>query len=200
MAKAKRGRKRDIAIRTPSGQKSRSAEALGLNERLTLEAATWKRRQENPGLTISEARKPQYGSVILKWLAEWQAIRRRDPDRAHINMFTQMHYDTAERYHALYLRWMAAINAKGQRSSTDFSGPGGYDGADPFDDARAERDAKVENDFKDARRAVLESGPLGMMAMETIVIENQPVESLRGDLREALNRLAILWKMMERAA
>ena len=57
----------------------------------------------------------------------------------------------------------------------------------------------IEQAFKDARRAILESGPLGMMAVEAIIIENQPVETLRGDLRLALNRLAVLWKMQQAA-
>jgi hypothetical protein len=73
-----------------------------------------------------------------------------------------------------------------------------YDGSDPFA-GRAASDAKIEDEFKAARRAVLESGPLGVMAIEAIVIENQPAESLRGDLRLELNALAVLWKMMEKA-
>lgn len=185
------------ALRTPSGQKSRSKEALSQEERLTLEAATWKRRQLNPSLSITEARNPEWGSVVERWHQDWKAMTRRAPDRAHINMFSQLHKDAAERYHALYLRWLAVISARSPRSSSDFSGVGSYDGSDPFDQGRAERDSRTEADFKAARHAVLQSGPLGMMAVESIVIENQPVESLRGDLRLALNRLAVLWKMME---
>ena len=192
------GRKRDErSMRTPSGQKSRSNESLRLEERITLEAATWKRRQENQNLTISEARLPEYGSVILRWHLDWKAMCQRRPDKAHENMFSEMHKDAAERYHALYHRWMAAIDAKSPRSSTDFSGTGGFDGRDPFEEDKAKRDAAIEAAFKDARRAILESGPLGMMAVEAIVIENQPVENLRGDLRQALNNLARLWRMLE---
>lgn len=194
-------RRRDTgAVRTPSGQKSRSKESLGLAERLTLEAGTWRRRQENPGLSISDARQPEYGSVIARWHEEWKNMSKRNPDRAHANVFSQLHKDTAERYHQLYFRWLAVISAKGQRSSTDFSGAGGYDGSDPFDEARSDRDAATERAFKDARRAIMESGPLGMMAVEAIIIENQEVETLRGDLRLALNHLATLWKMMAEAA
>lgn len=185
------------AIRTPSGQKSRSQEALGFEQRLALEAATWKRRQMNPDLTISDARLQEHGSVIHRWHLDWKALCKRNPDKAHANVFSEMHRDAAERYHGLYLRWMAAIDARSPRSSTDYSRTGGYDGADPFEEGRAERNAKTEADFKEARTAILESGPLGMMAIEAIVIENQPVENLRGDLRMALNALARLWKMME---
>lgn len=183
--------------RTPSGQKSRTKEVLGLTQRLELEAATWKRRQMNPDLTISDARLQEHGSVIHKWHLDWKAMCKRNPDKAHANVFSEMHRDAAERYHGLYLRWLAAINAKSPRSSSDFGGVRGFDGADPFEEVRAKRDADTESEFKLARRAILESGPLGMMAIEVIVIENQPVENLRGDLRMALNALAHLWKMME---
>lgn len=185
------------AIRTPTGQKSRSKEALGLTERLELEAATWKRRQMNPELTISEARLPEYGSVIVRWHLDWKAQCKRNPEKAHENVFSELHKDAAERYHALYLNWLAVISARSPRSSTDFSGAGGFDGADPFDGNRAARDAAIEEQFKAARHAIVKSGSLGMMAIEFIVIENQAVESLRGDLRLALNALGRLWKMME---
>lgn len=192
---AKRGRPaKQNTMRTEGGRISRSKESLGLSERLELEAATWKRRQMNPGLTISDARLPEHGSVIARWLSDWQTIRRRFPDGNHPNVFTQLHYDAALRYHEVYSRWLTAINARGQRSSSDFSGPGGYNGADPFEAQRAERDRHAEQEFKEARRCVLEAGPLCMMAVEAIIIENQPAENLRGDLRLALNRLAVLWK------
>ncbi|MCP8895330.1 hypothetical protein KYK29_10330 [Shinella daejeonensis] len=127
-------------------------------------------------------------------------MMKKSPDKAHINMFSQMHKDAAERYQELHRRWLAVFGATGQRSATDFDEAGGYDGSDPFEQSRAERDGRIEADFKAARTAILESGPFGMMAIEAIVIENQPVESLRGDLRLALNRLAVLWKMMAEAA
>ena len=195
-----RGRKRDeTAVRTPSGRKSRSKESLGLVERLTLEAATWKRRQLNPDLTISDARLPEHGSVIAAWLENWKRAKARNPEAAHAFMFTQIHYDTALRYHQLHEQWLAISGAKRERSSSDFSGPGGYDGADPFEATRAEREARIQADFKAARHAVLSSGPLGMMAMETIVLENRPADGMRGDLRLALNALSILWKMLAAA-
>ena len=194
MAKAGR-KKREGVIRTSTGRISRSNESLGLEQRLTLEAATWKRRQGNPDLTISEARLPEYGSVIARWLEDWKRVQKRYPDGNHPNTFTQLHYDTALRFHELHGRWMAMIGANGPRSSSDFTGPGGYDGSDPFETRRAERDARIQAEFREARKAILESGPLGMMAVEAIIIENHPVDSLRGDLRLALNRLAVLWKL-----
>lgn len=192
---AKRGRRRhEHAIRTPTGRKSRSVDALKLEERMVLETATWKRRQMDSSLSIAEARLPEHGSVIAGWLHDWNRVRRRYPDAAHPNTFTQIHYDTAMRYHELYLRWLAIAGARNPRSASDFTGPGGFDGADPFEPGRADREARIQADFRAARKVVLESGPLGMMAIETIVIENQPAEGMRGDLRLALNALAVLWK------
>jgi hypothetical protein len=94
---------------------------------------------------------------------------------------------------------MAAIAARRPRSACDFDGPGGVDGRDPFAADFARRHASAEDDYKAARRVILEATPLGMMAVETIIIENKPSETLRGDLRQALNRLAILWRLANAA-
>jgi len=195
--RAKRGRPRKEGVeRTPSGQISR---ATDFETKIAAEAATWKRRQQNPELSIDEARKPEHGSVIARWLAEWQRMKKLYPEANHPNQFTQLHYDTAMRYHQLYMDWMACIDARNPRSASDFTGQGGFDGSDPFEDRRAKRNRAIERAFKDARRAVLESGPFGMMAIETIVIENQPADNLRADLRLALNRLAILFRLQDAA-
>jgi len=162
---------------------------------LELEAATWKRRQADPTLSPDEARKPEHGSVIASWLERWKRLQRRNPDAAHPIMFTQIHYDTALRYHELHARWLSAIGATGVRSSSEFGGIKSHPG-DPFMEQAARRDAKTIDDFKAARRAILECGsPLGMMAVETIVLENQPADAMMGDLRMALNKLATLWRL-----
>lgn len=167
--------------------------------KLELEAATWKRRQINPSLSVEEARQPEHGSVISKWLADSNRFKLRYPGETNPHAFTRQHFDAAQKFHELHSRWLSAIDAKQQRSSSDFSGTGGHDGRDPFCVELARRHARAEAEFKEARRAVLESGPLGMMAIETIVIENQPADSLRGDLRTALNRLCILWRLTAEA-
>lgn len=198
--KAKRGRPRKQgAQRTESGRLSRSFNAQKSEELLILETATWKRRQSDPDLTIDQARLPEHGSVIARWHQDWQKLQKRHPDGNHPNQFTRLHFDTAERYHRLYLDWLAVIGARAQRSASDFTRSGGHDGSDPFDESRASRHAAIERDFKAARRSILEAGPFCMMAVETIIVENQPAESLRGDLRLALNRLSILWKLQAAA-
>lgn len=197
--KAKRGRPPKPGLRTPSGQLSRSAEARHFEERMMLEVATWKRRQINPSLTTEEARKMEHGSVIAQWLVNHQGFAKRYPGKPHAHEFTQMHYDAAQRYHMLHEAYLSAISAKRPRSASDFTGPGGFDGRDPFDPSAERRNRKTEVDYKAARNAILEAGPLCMMAVEAIVLENRPVESLRPDLRMALNRLSVLWKMQAAA-
>ena len=203
--KAKRGPKRKEGVmRTPSGQLSRSTEAKALSEAaetfLAIEAATWKRRQANPDLNVEEARKQEHGSVVHRWHQEYLAIRRRQPEKAHPNEFTSTHLDAALRFHQLALAWSGVVASRRQRSSTDFSGSGGYDGRDPFDATIAARQTKIESSYKEARTAVLKSGPLGMMAVETVVFENKDVPDLLPDLRLALNRLAVIFKWMDQAA
>lgn len=163
-----------------------------------MEAATWKRRQLNPSLTLDEARKPEHGSVIHAWLENHQGSSSVIP-ASRMNTSSQLHYDTAMRFMEVRSAWLAAIAAQRPRSSSDFDGPGGYDGSDPFEKGRAVRNRAAEAAFKDARRVILEAGAFCMMAVEAIVIENQPAERLRGDLRLALNRLASLWKMQQAA-
>lgn len=203
--KAKRGPKaREGMIRTPSGQISRSAESRANIEaaeaNLAVEAATWRRRQQDPSLTPEEARKQEHGSVIHRWHQEWLETRRRSPDKAHPNEFTRTHLEAAERFHQLVEAWGIVTTARRQRSSSDFSGSGGYDGRDPFDGDLAEKHRAIEEDYKAARKAILDSGPLGMMAVESVVLENRDIPSMRPDLRLALNRLAIIFKWQDQAA
>lgn len=203
--KAKRGPKRkEGVLRTPSGQISRSSEAKALSEAaetfLAIEAATWKRRQANPALNVEEARKQEHGSVIHRWHLEWLAMHRKKPATAHPNEFTRTHLEAAERFHQLADAWSVVISARKQRSSSDFTGSGGYDGRDPFNGDLAKKHRAIEDNYKSARRAILESSPMGMMAVEAVVFENRDIPSMRPDLRLALNRLAVIFKWMDQAA
>lgn len=203
--KAKRGRPaKEGVMRTPSGQISRSAESRvhsgALEAALAVEAATWKRRQQNPSLTVDEARKQEHGSVIHKWLLDYQRMLKKQPDKAHPNEFTMMQHDAAVRFQQLHFDYLGVIEAKRMASSSDLNRGGGYDGRDPFAKGAAARHARIELDYKGARKAILESGPLGMMAIETVVIENRDAPELRPDLRLALNRLSTVFQWMDRAA
>lgn len=204
--KVGRPKKLDTA-REPNGRPQRVDGETCLTN-LEMEVATWKRRQRvdafgrvftDPNLTPLEARMPEHGSVIAAWLERWKRMNTHSPDGAHPIMFTQLHYDSALRYHELHARWLVAIGATNMRSSSEFGGVKSHPG-DPFMEHAAKRDAKTIADFRTARRAVLECGsPLGMMALETIVIENQPADGMMGDLRMALNKLATLWRLQAAA-
>lgn len=178
-----------------SGRISRSAEAQlilsrekAMEYRLMMEAATWKRRQIDPSLTVEKARQQEHGSVIHRWEAQHSSFRKRyGEDKPDPMCFTQHDRQICENIQEAYERYRAAIASRNVRSSSDFSGPGGFDGRDPFDEDREKRDKRAIEKWKAMRTAILNSGPLGMMAVEAIVIENKPLEGLIGDLRLALN-------------
>jgi len=202
--KSKRGRpKKEGVLRTPSGQISRSADSKaitrGLEERLALETATWKRRQENPGITVQEARLQHHGLVIAQWRNEYERARRIKPEAIHENVFTQSHFDTAMSFLELHEDYQAVIEAGKVRSPSDLNRAAGKDSRDPFEVERAKKHHAVECLYRDCRRAILQSGPLGMMAVETVVIENKDTPTMLPDLRCALNSLALVLKIQKAA-
>lgn len=204
--RARAGRKRKEGVaRTPSGRISESqANQQSMQEseqRLALEVATWRRRQDNPSLTITEACLPEHGSVVEKLHETYKlAVKRGKGDEARLYGLTTDQYDAAQKLERIYRSYMASIGGKTPRSSSDFSGPAGHSGVDPFSENVAKRDALVEQAYKKARRAILEDQhsngilhPLGMMAVETMIYENKEVLNLLPDLKLALNRLTRLW-------
>lgn len=200
--------KRQDVDRTPSGQISRAGDAKVLTH-MEMEAATWKRRQRiakdgsvftDPHLTPAEARKQEHGSVIARWLLDSELfVKMHGHKKPNPNEFTRLQHDTAQRFAKLHACYMSAIDAKRMRSSSEFGGVGGHP-PDPFIAELARRDRQTIDAFKAARRAILScKSPVAMMAIETIVIENQPADSLRGDLRMALNALAAMLKLQNAA-
>lgn len=181
---------------------------------MTLEAATWKRRQKwveperddkgnitvpgywytDQSMSIEEARKPEHGSVIHAWkVAHDKFIEKHGPDKPNPMMFTASDLETARKIHEAYIDYRIAIASRNPRSSSDFGSPGGFDGSDPFNSDKAKRDKNAINrwvgeDRKSGiRGAILKSGPFGFMAVEAIVFENKSASSMIGDLRLALN-------------
>lgn len=167
--------------------------------KLMMEAATWKRRQQNPSLSVEDARRQEHGSVIHAWKLESDKARKRDAESLEGRLFTALHLDTAERIHEIYAAYRMAIASRDPRSSSDFTGPGGFDGSDPFDEDRKRRDERAIARWKEVRRAILDSGPMGMMAVQGIIFENQPLHGLQGDLRLALNEVYRVWRRQKAA-
>ena len=189
----KRGRPKKLdAIRTESGQISRS---LSQFER---DAISWKRMRDNPGIEPEKLRAPEYGSMVHVYHRLSEGAQKRNPEAPGF-VFTAQHLDTANRLHEAYIAWRMAMGTKAPRSSTEFGGAGGHDNLDPFDADRARRDQLALARFKDARRAILESCPLGMMAVEAIVFNNQDCPNMLADLRLALNAVDRLWRMARAA-
>ncbi|MBW3095655.1 hypothetical protein [Pseudohoeflea coraliihabitans] len=152
---------------------------------MNLETATWKRRQYRPDLTPDQAKDKRHGNYF-------EQLRLAEEVSVAQCWSAEMVMDTYERYcHAMGLR--------NPRSASDYSGPSGYDGSDPFESERAERDERAVADWKAVRRAILESGPFGMMAVEAILFENKPMQKFVGDLRLALNEVARLKKRRKAA-
>lgn len=191
---AKRGRKlKPGAVRTGSGRISRASmnvdEMTNLEIKTACEAATWKRRQIDPTIDIHEARKQEYGSVIHAWAIRYKASRE----------FTDMQRDALERFAEIDLEYRAVIEAKAMRSSSEIGRSGGYDGRDPFHADAARQHAKIERNYRAARHAVLKSGSLGMMAVETVVFENKDRPDFLADLRLAANALSLCFRWMDRS-
>lgn len=197
-AKRRAGRPRKEGIvRTPSGQPSRAKDA-NLEHKLALEAATWRRRRLDPSLSVEDALKPEHGSVIHRWKAISDKRLKKAPDDPYEYQITDEQFSAAEDIHVAYCGYRAAIMSRDPRSSSDYNGPGGFDGTDPFDADRANRDKRSIEHWKATRYAILNAGPLCMMAVEAIIFENKPAQSMMGDLRLALN--AVIRMRGKRAA
>ena len=91
--------------------------------------------------------------------------------------------------------YLWAINVGQQRSASDFSGAGGYDGNEGTDPEYIERCRRDVRKWKEKRRWILDASPLAMMAFETWVIEDKEAWSLLGELRLAANALIRLRKL-----
>lgn len=196
-ADVKRGSTGRIARQDQKTPEQLAREQAALEARLAVETATWKRRQENPALSVEEARKPHVAIVLDRWLKRSDELRRQD---RHEDAFvTAEQVGAAKRFAELTERYKAVIGARAQRSASDFDRVGGYDNTDPFDGRQAARDRATEQDYQLARRAVLESGPFSMFAFEAIVIENRELPRSVGDLRLACNALVRLWNNQKAA-
>ncbi|KAA0970297.1 hypothetical protein FPY71_07165 [Aureimonas fodinaquatilis] len=94
----------------------------------------------------------------------------------------------AERIEEAKAAYDAAILLPRQRSSSDYDGPRGAGSSVITDEYEKQAKRSIET-WAMMRRAILESGPLGMMAVEAIIFENKLAYKLLGDLRLALNQV-----------
>lgn len=128
------------------------------------------------GMTREEAKKAEAGTVVGRLsrnAPEYGGLSKEQVSAADYIAMTKASAD-------------AAIQAPRVRSSTDYVGPTG--GACPLEDgAYAEWAQGSVERWRALRPVILGSGPLGMMAVETMIFENKEAPSMIGDLRLALN-------------
>lgn len=133
-------------------------------------------RMRAHGMTKDEAKKAEAGTVIGRLsrnAPEYGGLSKEQVSAAEYIALTKASAD-------------AAIQAPRVRSSTDYVGPTG--GGFALDDSAYEEWARGSiARWKEVRPVILHSGPLGMMAVETMVFENKDADSMIGDLRLALN-------------
>lgn len=202
------GRKPKFGVpRYPSGQirhehketpEQEAARQEALEQRLALEAGTWRRMREaeeaGEVISIDEARSQERGSVIDNWLKISNDHRKKG--KPELALVTKEQVDALKDYHELYERYTAML-VRRPRSSTDFGGAGGHDNRDPFHGEQARRDMALTSRYRDARKAILDlkdRSPMAHFAVQAIVIENREMHNLVGDLREAANALDRLRK------
>jgi hypothetical protein len=140
------------------------------------QATVISQRMRSHGLTKEEAAKAEAGTVIGR-------LSRNSPEYGGIS---KEQVSAAEYIAMAKASADAAIQAPRVRSSTDYVGPtGGGCGFD--DDGYAEWARGSVERWRKLRPVILASGPLGMMAVETMIFENKDAPSMVGDLRLALN-------------
>ena len=102
-------------------------------------------------------------------------------------------FEAAEKYHRVRKVEKQAYDIRQQRSGSDLTFNGGFDGRTGGEPDYVEWDNKARSQGADARRALLDAGPLSHTACEGIIMEDKEMVSSIGDLRLGLNSLAKLW-------
>jgi hypothetical protein len=133
-------------------------------------------RVKHHGLTKTAANDQAGGSVIGRLYL-----------MGSVNGLSQDQYLAAQRIAEARHDAGKAILKPTVRSGSDFGGVRGHDASDGSDASYADWVARVTRRWKDIRSAILAAGPLAMMAVEMIVVEDKEPKGSLGDLRLALN-------------
>lgn len=175
------GRKRKEGDRHPSGKLVQPTRRESERERkATVVAQTAKRL----GVSVRQASE-------IKDISAVGILARNSPEHGGLS---KCQHKAAEDIIRVKAAADHAIMIKRQRSASDYSGVGGFDDRVPDEDEARQMRKSVEK-WDAYRRAILESGPLGMMAVETIVLSDMLVASMVGDLRLALNAVSRVGSM-----
>jgi hypothetical protein len=146
MAKAAKraGRKRKMGVKRHPGGKiiQPKPNEVGINARIRVH-----------GMNRSQARTQEAGNAL------------GEPLRG--NEITQDQYNAAAEYMQARANYHKAILSLRMRSGSDFGGVGGFDSTDGTDAAYVARCKRDKEYYKTLRGAVLRSGSLSMMALES---------------------------------
>jgi hypothetical protein len=169
---AKAGRKRKPGARYPSG------EHLKQNPMETAIEA----RVRIYGVSPERAKRQETGTAIGR------AYDNRDEN--NVRLLSRHQLDALQEWDKALHDMKTATDAKRMRSGSDFSGAGGFDGNDGTDEAYVRFCARAKERYRLLRKAILDSGPLGHMAVQTWVeCDNYDLRCL-GDLRLAANAIS----------
>jgi hypothetical protein len=142
-------------------------------------------RQRLFGLSREEAVRQEAGTAIGR------ALNNRD--------ITRDQYDACMEWLVRRDAYDRALMVPKQRSASDFGGVRGYDGGDGTDEDYVAQCNKARSRYGEIRRWILDADSLGMMALETWVLEDREAYVLVGSLRVAANAINRLLRL-DRAA
>ena len=167
---AKKRTRRTRPSRSKDALKLRGEAAVADNISVALEA-----RMRQRGISRKAALDQKNGSELGRLLNSEEISTRQ--------------YDAANKWEKLDRKYKTLIDARrlAARSGIDFERHGS--GTDPDDPEQIDRYLRIKERHNAARRAILESGPFGHMAIQLVIDADKPAKTLIGDLRLALNAL-----------
>lgn len=164
MAKAGRKRKQNVE-RYPSGDPKPE------DARETVIQA----RQRLFGMDRDTAVRQESGTAIGR------ALQMRD--------ISQEQHDAAREWEVRSREYSLALGSRRQRSASEFGGPSGYDGRTGDEQDYILQCERAKNRYAEVRHAAMEADPLGLMALETWVLDDRADFKLLGSLRVACNAI-----------
>lgn len=95
----------------------------------------------------------------------------------------------ADMLHAAKMAADLAIEVKRQRSGSDHDRQPGHDNTDPWEAKAVKKAVDAEQLWRDLRRTIMESSPLGMMVVEGMIFEDRIMDGYEPELRTVLNEI-----------
>ncbi len=169
------GRKRKSGVRYENGRlKKKSAALIAKENRQTVVEA----RQRVLGVSAETAAEEGSGSALGRM------FNPRDAEMARL-------YEAGKAFEITHRRYLHAKAYPAAKSPSDFERVGGHDGSDGTDAEYVRRCKRAITDWNGVRHAVLSCGaPMGMFALQTIILDDREMPSLRDQAERALSAIA----------